>query len=137
MNRVGLICALWAASALAGTSVGYDLDRLTSEPRLFGVAPRLPAWAPAGATRLAFLWSDRGVDASDLWLWEPGAEKPRKLVDHASLALESGGSDPAVDERRETLRLFDRGIGSFQWSPDGTRLLVESGGTLHRRPAER
>ncbi len=130
MNRVGLICALWAASALAGTSVGYDLDRLTSEPRLFGVAPRLPAWAPAGATRLAFLWSDRGVDASDLWLWEPGAEKPRKLVDHASLALESGGSDPAVDERRETLRLFDRGIGSFQWSPDGTRLLVESGGNL-------
>jgi dipeptidyl-peptidase-4 len=129
MRRLGLACALWAAAAVAGTSNGYDLDRLTGEPRLFGVAPRALAWAPAGPTRLGFLWSDRGVEASDLWIWEPAADKPRKLVDHEAVTG-SRIEDRALDERRETLRLFDQGIGSFQWSPDGTRLLFETGGDL-------
>lgn len=124
---VALSCSLLLLSH-GWSSAGYDLARLQRDPRLLGVPPREMVWAPAGPPRVAFLWNDNGQEARDLWSWAPGSTL-RKLVDHRTLDV-GAIDDPMVAERKETARVFDAGIGSFAWSPDGSRLLFEFNGDL-------
>jgi dipeptidyl-peptidase-4 len=112
-----------AAPAQPTAASALSLERVFSDPRLEGVPPSAPAWSPQGA-RLAYLWSDAGRRASDLWLYDPAAAAPpRKLTDIQILATPTGAVDEATAQRREARRLVDEGVDSFVWSPDGRSIL--------------
>ena len=109
-----------------------EIERLYSAPDLDGPAPRGVKISPDSA-RVTFLKA-KETDALQLDLWEynlaDGVE--RLLVD--STELIEGPEQLSEEElaRRERLRIVgQRGIVSYQFSPDGGRLLFPLGGDLY------
>jgi dipeptidyl-peptidase-4 len=109
-----------------------DIERLYAAPELDGPSPRGVRISP-DSTRVTFLKS-KETDALQLDLWEynlaDGVE--RLLVDSAELI--EGPEKLSEEElaRRERLRIVgQRGIVSYQFSPDGERLLFPLGGDLY------
>ncbi|MDX1501705.1 MAG: S9 family peptidase [Thermoanaerobaculia bacterium] len=89
------------------------LDAIFAE----GAGGRLPsqlAWAPDGR-RLSYLWSDEAGGEASLRLLELPAGDERVLL----AAPADGGLD----------------VDAHHWSPDGSQLLLESGGDLYLLPA--
>jgi dipeptidyl-peptidase-4 len=72
---------------------------------------------------VAYLWSDEGRQARDLWVYDPAAGRARKLTDVKTLAAPEEAADEATAERRETMRLVDAGVDAYVWAPDGRSLL--------------
>jgi len=109
-----------------------DIERLYAAPDLDGPSPQAVAIAP-DSTRVTFL---RGKDTDplqmDLWEFNLADETLRLLVDSTALIP---GDEVLSDEelaRRERLRIVgQRGIVSYQFSPDGGRLLFPLGGDLY------
>jgi dipeptidyl-peptidase-4 len=106
------------------------IERMYSDPRLTGIAPRAVAWSPDGK-RLAFIWNDDGVRFYDIWLCDASGKNPRRLTDAAAIgAAEGAVLTRAEIDRRETMRRMGGGIFSFRWSPDRKRILFDLEGDL-------
>lgn len=110
-----------------GTGDGLSLSRIYSDPRLDGVPSREIAWSPAGP-KVAYLWSDKGRQARDLWVYDAPAGAALKLTDVQALgvppeATKEQARDEVTAERRETMRLVDEGVDAFRWAPDGNSIL--------------
>ncbi|MBT8079676.1 MAG: S9 family peptidase [Gammaproteobacteria bacterium] len=109
-----------------------DIERLFAAPDLDGPSPRAVRISP-DSTRVTFL---RGKDTDplqmDLWEFNIADKAMRLLVDSVAL---TGDSEELSEEelaRRERLRIVgQKGIVSYQFSPDGKRLLFPLNGDLY------
>ncbi len=108
-----------------------EIERLYAAPDLDGPSPRGVRISP-DSTRVTFL---RGKETDplqmDLWEYNLADAEMRLLVD--STALVAGDEELSEEElaRRERLRIVgQRGIVSYQFSPDGKRLLFPLSGDL-------
>jgi dipeptidyl-peptidase-4 len=108
-----------------------EIARLYAAPDLDGPSPRGVKISP-DSSRVTFL---RGKETDplqmDLWEYNLADRELRLLVDSASLVA----GDEALSEeelaRRERLRIVgQRGIVSYQFAPDGNRLLFPLAGDL-------
>ena len=107
------------------------LERLTDSPDLSGPVVRDLQVSPDGS-RVAYL---RGADddrlRQDLWVFERSTGTTRRLIDVRPL-----GADQVLsreeEARRERARIAgSKGIGHFQWFPDGRQLLFDVGDDLY------
>ncbi|HUP00505.1 MAG TPA: DPP IV N-terminal domain-containing protein [Gemmatimonadota bacterium] len=101
-----------------------------------GVLLRQAAWRPDGSA-IAFLLPARtdsltGDEVLELWLADPATGERRRLLGAEELL---GGARQTFSEAeealRERLRLSALGITSYDWSPDGERLLIPLSGDLY------
>ena len=131
--------AAWAEQAASSTDNASDKDdmanleiaRLYDAPDLDGPSPRSVKISPDSG-RVTFL---RGKETDplqmDLWEYNLADREMRLLVD--SMALVAGDEALSEEElaRRERLRIVgQRGIVSYQFAPDGNRLLFPLNGDL-------
>ncbi|CAN5819466.1 S9 family peptidase [soil metagenome] len=109
-------------------------------PGLEGALLREVTWRPDGSA-VAFLAaasvdSATGDEVLALWQADPGTGARRLLLDTGELL---GGQRQTFGEAeealRERLRLSARGITAYQWSPDGSRVLVPLSGDLYEYDA--
>jgi dipeptidyl-peptidase-4 len=129
----------WAEQAASSTDNASDKDdmanleiaRLYDAPGLDGPSPRSVKISP-DSSRVTFL---RGKETDplqmDLWEYNLADQEMRLLVD--STALVAGDEALSEEElaRRERLRIVgQRGIVSYQFAPDGNRLLFPLNGDL-------
>ncbi|MDQ4419550.1 DPP IV N-terminal domain-containing protein [Sphingobium sp. DEHP117] len=107
-----------------------SLERIFASPDLAGSQPRAMKLSPDG--KLVTLLRNRANDKDrfDLWAIDTVTGKERMLVD--SLKLGSGAAlSEAEKMQRERARIGGtRGIVSYDWSPDGKRILVPLDGEL-------
>lgn len=107
-----------------------SLERIFTSPDLAGSQPRAMKLSPDG--KLVTLLRNRANDKDrfDLWAIDTVTGKERMLVD--SLKLGSGAAlSEAEKMQRERARIGGtRGIVSYDWSPDGKRILVPLDGEL-------
>lgn len=107
------------------------LERIFASPDLTGPQPRALKISPDG--RLVTLLRNRKNDRErfDLWAIDTISGKERMIVDS-----EKAGSGAELSEaekmQRERARIGgSRGIVAYDWSPDGTRILVPIDGDLY------
>ncbi len=112
-------------------AAALDIDRLFASPDLSGPAPRAVAISP-DSTRVTFL---KGKESDrlqmDLWEYHVEDNATRLLVDSEDIV--AGPEQLSEEElsRRERLRIVDqRGIVSYEFSPDGGSLLFPLNGDL-------
>jgi dipeptidyl-peptidase-4 len=136
----------WAEQAASSSDEASDKDdmanleiaRLYAAPDLDGPSPRSVEISP-DSSRVTFL---RGKETDplqmDLWEYNLADREMRLLVD--SVALVAGDEALSEEElaRRERLRIVgQRGIVSYQFAPDGNRLLFPLNGDLFLYDLER
>ena len=134
---ISAVAALVACSANGESTASeetaiLEIERLYAAPDLDGPAPRGVKISP-DSSRVTFL---KGKETDplqmDLWEFNLADEDMRLLVDSTALV---GGEEDLSDEelaRRERLRIVgQRGIVSYQFSPDGRRLLFPLSGDLY------
>lgn len=106
------------------------LERIFASPDLAGAQPRALRLSPDG--KLVTLLRNRREDRDrfDLWAIDTTTGKERMLVD--SLKVGSGAEISEAEKmQRERARIGGtRGIVSYDWSPDGKRILVPLDGDL-------
>ena len=108
-----------------------DIERLYAAPDLDGPSPKAVQISP-DSSRVTFL---RGKETDplqmDLWEYHLRDDEMRMLVDSVAI---TGAKEILSDEelaRRERLRIVgQKGIVSYQFSPDGNRLLFPLSGDL-------
>jgi dipeptidyl-peptidase-4 len=114
----------------AACAAGLTIERMYSDPRLTGIAPREVRWSPDGK-KLAFIWNDEGVRFYDIWVCNSSGSKLEKLTDAASIRETAGGvMTQAEIDRLSVMRRSGGGIFSFVWSPDGGKILFPYQGDL-------
>ena len=125
-------CTVDGEPSVAEDAAILEIERLYAAPDLDGPAPRGVKISP-DSSRVTFL---KGKETDplqmDLWEFNLADEEMRLLVDSTALV---GGEEDLSDEelaRRERLRIVgQRGIVSYQFSPDGRRLLFPLSGDLY------
>ncbi|MGH9451382.1 MAG: DPP IV N-terminal domain-containing protein [Terriglobia bacterium] len=112
-----LLASAFIAAAFAGVHAAAQSTRqpltvnLISHPeRIVPAGPSDVVWRPH-ADEFSFIDADPGSGASAIWLYDVSAGSKRILLRH-----EQGGPDVRLN--------------SYQWSPDGSRLLLQGGGDL-------
>lgn len=123
-----MLSGLMSLPALADS---LSLERIFGDPALAGPAPRAVQVSPDGS-RVSFL-RGRADDQHQLDLWEYNLRDhaTRLLVDSRRLVPDEQISD-AEKARRERERTADfHGILSYDWAPDGRRLLFPIAGQLY------
>lgn len=135
--------ALLSAPAIAQQTTGQEtqvtreqagdltLERVFASPSLNGAAPRGVQLSPDG--RYLTLLRNREEDKAryDLWAFDRQQGQWRMLVDSTRFG---GGRELSEAEKmqRERLRIGDlTGIVDYEWSADGTAILVPLDGDLH------
>jgi dipeptidyl-peptidase-4 len=138
VNACTLSSLMWialCASPMPGRAQTAASDHLTldriflEEPPLDGVSPRGLAWSPDGK-KLGFLRpSPESRDVLELWVYEVEKGASRPLLKASDLL--TGEAQELSDEEIQILerkRITQRGITSYEWSPDGRALLVPLSG---------
>lgn len=107
------------------------LERVFASPSLSGPSPRLPKLSPDGryATMLRNRDSDR--DRYDLWAVDTTTGQARMLVDSERLGTGAALSEEEMMRRERARVSGQRGIVTYDWSPDGRAILVPLDGDLY------
>ncbi len=114
------------------TETALSLPRLFADPSLNGSVPVSPGFSPDGS-EVAFLQgSDDEQLRYDLWAWNVATGTRRKMVAADALAAAEDSLSDIERARRERMRIAAlSGIVSYQYKPDGSALLIPSGGTWY------
>ena len=123
-----------AAFCLAGTAKAekLSLERLFSAPDLNGPVLRGVEISPDGKLVAYLRAREDDKDRFDLWAYDLGARKHRRLVDSRALA----GADKALSADEEARRERQRtsafsGIVEYSFAPDSHQLLIPLNGDLY------
>ncbi len=134
MRHAALLLTLFALALPVSASAetpALDFERVFASPSLDGPAPRAVKLSPDG--RWVTLLRARADDLEryDLWGFDRTTGKWTMLVD--SLKLGSGRElSEAEKMQRERMRIGSlKGIVSYDWTADGTALLVPLDGDLY------
>lgn len=106
------------------------VERLFSDPPLFGGVPQNPRFTPDGehAAFLKVAGDDR--ERLDLWRVHLATGEQTCWVPATRLGEADAGEPTAAEQaERERRRQFARGITAFSFSPDGSRALLPVEGT--------
>jgi dipeptidyl-peptidase-4 len=117
MRRALVVVAL-IASPLLAAKPPLTVERLFADPPLDGVQPREVTWLPDGS-RFSYLErTGEGRDAHvTLWVEQAARTGREQVASDADLESQGAGSElPSLHD--------------YQWSPDGSALLLEGGGDL-------
>ncbi len=121
-----------AALAQAGSvTKPLTLERVFASPSLSGQVPRALQLSPDG--KLVTLLRSRPDDLEryDLWAIDPATGAARMLVDSKKFATGATLSE-AERMQRERARIASlKGIVSYDWAPDGKRILVPLEGDIY------
>ncbi|MBB64668.1 MAG: S9 family peptidase [Waddliaceae bacterium] len=108
-----------------------DVERIYSEPSLNGSSIRALRFSPNGKQATFVKAKKNDSTQFDLWAYDIESKETHVLVDSKSI-------DPSEEEwsdeekaRRERMRLFDKGIVSYYWSDDASKLLFPLNGNLY------
>ncbi|APE28485.1 S9 family peptidase [Aurantiacibacter gangjinensis] len=131
-----LFLAALAASTMATPVMAQDAPELTFErvfasPSLDGPSPRQAKLSPDGRYLTVLRNREDERERYDLWAYDRESSEWSMLVDSEALGT---GRELSEDERmqRERARVGNlRGIISYQWTPDGSGLLVPLDGDLY------
>jgi len=129
--RTMLLAGLMALS-LPAMSEKLSIDRIYSDPALTGTTPRGIKISPDG-TRVTFLrGKPQDQDQMDLWEYNLAENTTRLLVDSTRLGPRAEELSAAQKAQRERMRIASlKGIVSYRWAPDSTKLLFPLGGQLY------
>ncbi|VVT13546.1 S9 family peptidase [Erythrobacter sp. EC-HK427] len=134
------ILAALAATTMATPVMAQDMvepapeltfERVFASPSLNGATPRQAKLSPDGRYLTVLRNREDERERYDLWAYDRQTSQWSMLVDSGALG---SGRALSEDERmqRERARVGDlRGIISYQWTPDGTGLLVPLDGDLY------
>ncbi len=135
------LAATFALAFVPGIAAGQEasvtdpgkltFERVYASPALDGPSPRGLKLSPDG--RFVTLVRNRESDREryDLWGYDRQGGEWRMLVDSEKLGAGRELSE-AEKMQRERLRIANlKGVVDYQWSPDGTVLLVPLDGDLH------
>jgi dipeptidyl-peptidase 4 len=124
-RRLALIIALLTAAA--ATADTLSIERIFSDPPLASSSLRAPRLAPDGS-RVTFLRASASEPKRlDLWEYRIDTGQTRLMVDSRRLI-----GDESQDNGAETgAHSQARGISSYRWSPDGTKILFPLGGIVY------
>ena len=118
-RRPARLAVLSALITIAACSIARaaPTDDLTFDV-IFGeatmTAPTQVTWSPRG-DRLSYVWEDES--GKGLWLLDAESGDRRRIL---SIGDQNSDASPTISA-----------LARHQWSPDGTRLLLESEGDLH------
>ncbi|MEX2327303.1 MAG: DPP IV N-terminal domain-containing protein, partial [Pseudomonadales bacterium] len=107
-----------------------DLHRLFSDPDLSGAPPSSLAFSPDHQLVTYLKCALDDYERMDLWCYDLGTGKARRLVESASLGIVRTLSDEEK-ARRERKRITVSGIVEYFWHPDGCHLLFPLAGILY------
>jgi dipeptidyl-peptidase 4 len=99
-----------------------SLERLFQYPLIQGRSPSAPSMSPDGS-KIVFGWNQNGVRKLDLYVMEYPSGKTKKIVDASAVKELPRQDDTRKEEDKKETELYDGGISSAQWSPDGQELL--------------
>lgn len=131
MRTRTLATVLSCLMSLPAAADSLSLERIFGDPALAGPSPRAVQVSPDGS-RVSFV-RGRADDQHQLDLWEYNLRDhaTRLLVDSRRLVPDEQISD-AEKARRERERTADfHGILSYDWAPDGRKLLFPIAGQLY------
>lgn len=133
LGMAGLALQAFPAHAGADSAVpNLSVERIFADPDLSGARLRNPRFSPDGRYVAYLQGRPDDKDQLDLWVFDTRLGKARMLIDsHAS----SGGQQrPSAEEqsRRERQRIASlRGIVDYEFSNNGSRLLIPLDGDLY------
>ena len=108
------------------------IERLFAAPDLSGATLRSPQISPDGRLVAYLRGAERNKDRLDLWAYDIGKQRHRRLVDSAKLVPEEHAPSAEEEQRRERQRTSAlSGILEYQFSADSRYLLVPLGGDLY------
>jgi dipeptidyl-peptidase-4 len=128
----------WLAFTLvlaAANPARLPLERITALPSLIGTAPAAPVWSPDGS-RLAFLWSDKGMPFRDVWVVGAGGEDLKRATDLGAPAEKPAPNASFEELARSAAARHDPGVTAVVWSGDGKALVFIFHGDLYRVGAD-
>ncbi len=130
--RALLLAAALAITASPAMAEKLSIDRIFNGGSLNGAAVRGLAVSPDGK-RVTFLRARPDDQHTfDLWEYNLADQSMQRLVDASSLSAAGNQLSDAERARRERQRTAGlHGILRYQWSPDGSKLLIPVNGTLY------
>lgn len=99
-----------------------SIERLYQYPLIQGRSPSAPAMSPDGS-KIVFGWNQTGIRKLDLYTVDYPNGKPKLIVDSTTIKDLPRQDDTRKEEEKKESELYDGGISSAQWSPDGKELL--------------
>lgn len=119
---IGLaICASAFAQDLPKPE-GFPLERFYKYPLLNGRSPSSPQMSPDGS-KIVFGWNQTGVRKLDLWILDYPSGNKRLLVEANKVMDLPRQDDTRTKQDKDEAELYDGGISSATWSPDGKEIL--------------
>ncbi|MFW6092800.1 MAG: alpha/beta fold hydrolase [Pseudomonadota bacterium] len=107
-----------------------SVERLFSDPPLFGALPRSPKLTPDGEHVAYLRQADDDRERLDLWRLHIASARHEPWVTADRLGDGTTPDDATAEEKaeRERRRQFAGGITAYRFSPDGRRLLLPVAG---------
>ena len=104
------------------------VERLFSNPPLTGTLPSEVKFAPDGSYVAYLKPADDDRERLDLWRMQVATGEHMRWIDASTLIDPNEILSAAEKAERERKRLFATGITSYEFSPNGSHLLIPAGG---------
>lgn len=118
--------------ATHATAAPLTVERVFGAPDLSGPRLREPKFSPDGHSITYLQGKSDNKDQLDLWAFDTRTGQSRLLVDSHALVGDDERLSAEEEARRERQRTASlRGIVEYQFSADGSRLLIPLGGDLY------
>lgn len=111
-------------------SAQLTIERIFSAPNLTTSAPRQLRFSPNGDVVSYLKGSDARPNIHDLWVYDVRKQEHRLWIAASDLVADPEQMSTEERARRERLRIRVAGIVDYQWSADGSQLLIPLAGEL-------
>jgi dipeptidyl-peptidase-4 len=133
LKTILIAAALTAVPAMAADAPPkLTLERVFGDPSLNGAQPQSLKLSPDGTLVTSVRNRDDEKERFDLWALDTRTGEARMLVDSKKVGSGAELSEAAKMQRERDRSLTGKtGIVSYDWSPDGQRLLMPIDGELY------